>query len=398
MIGDMWRREPFRILFPLGIALAWVGIGHWIAYWAGWIGTYSCTAHGLVQIQGFLLAFALGFLLTAIPRRTASAPASAAAVVGAGLALVVSSGAVFLDRWWVAEGCTIAVLVGVVAFARRRFVAGGGGRRPPAAFVLLPLGLACAAGGALCVVWGTTPGASPTALVLGRLLVTQGCFLCLVMGAGALVIPLMSGAPPPPDIGTSPEVARAAAAYLAAGVAVVATLVAEAFGSDRVAPLVRGLLVGATLVRGAGVLRPLALPGTNRRVARLAALLVPAGPILAGLAPDHRVPALHVTFIGGFGLLALSVATHVTASHCEGLPEIRDGRSTIVRVVAVGVLLAALGRFTADATATYFEHLAAAAAAWIVATALWTARLSAAWLGDGHRGAEGEATSRGPRS
>jgi hypothetical protein len=133
-------------------------------------------------------------------------------------------------------------------------------------------------------------------------------------------------------------------------------------------------------------------------VARLAALLVPAGPILAGLAPDYRVPALHVTFIGGFGLLALSVATHVTASHCEGLPEIRDGRSTIVRVVAVGVLLAALGRFTADATATYFEHLAAAAAAWIVATALWTARLSAAWLGGGHRAAEGEATSRGPRS
>ena len=377
----MWQREPFRVLFPLGIGLAWLGIGHWIAYWAGWIGTYSCTAHGLVQIQGFLLAFALGFLLTAIPRRTASEPASAAAVVGAALALVVASGAAFAERWWIAEGCTIAVLAGVVAFARRRFVSGGGGRRPPAAFVLLPLGLACAAGGAACIAAGTTRGAPPTLLVLGRLLVPQGAFFCLVMGAGALVMPLMSGASPPPDLGTSPEVARAAAAYLAVGIAVVATLFAEAFGSDRVAPLLRGILVGAALVRGAGVARPLALPGTNRRVARLAAWLVPAGPIIAGLVPDYRVPGLHVTFIGGFGLLALAVGTHVTASHCDGLSEIRDGRATIVRVVAGGVIVAAVGRVTADATATYFQHLAAAGAVWIAVTALWVGRLLPAWMG-----------------
>jgi hypothetical protein len=200
------------------------------------------------------------------------------------------------------------------------------------------------------------------------------------MGAGALVMPLMGGASPPPDLGTSPEVARAAVAYLAAGIAVVVTLFAEAFGSDRLAPLVRGLVVGATLVRGAGVARPLTLPGTNRRVARLAAWLVPAGPIIAGLLPDYRVPGLHVTFIGGFSLLAIAVATHVTASHCEGLPEIRDGRATIVRIVAAGVLVAAAGRITADATATYFEHLAAAGAVWIAATALWTARLLPAWV------------------
>ena len=67
MIGSMLRREPFRLFFPLGVALAWIGIGHWIAYWGGWIGSYSCLAHGLVQIQGFLFAFALGFLLTALP-------------------------------------------------------------------------------------------------------------------------------------------------------------------------------------------------------------------------------------------------------------------------------------------------------------------------------------------
>jgi hypothetical protein len=191
----------------------------------------------------------------------------------------------------------------------------------------------------------------------------------------------MSGAPPPPDLGSGPYVARAALAYVTAGALVVATLVGEAFGSERLAPLLRGIVVGTTLVRGAGLALPLTLPGTNRRVARLAAWLVPAGPIAAGLLPDFRVAAMHVTFIGGFGLLAIAVATHVTASHCEGLPGLRDGHAPIVRVLAVGVLIALAGRITADATATYFEHLAAAAAVWIAVTAAWTARLMPAWAG-----------------
>jgi hypothetical protein len=190
----------------------------------------------------------------------------------------------------------------------------------------------------------------------------------------------MAGATPPPDLGTSPRVARAAVAYAAAGAVVVASLLAEGAGSDRVAPIVRGLAVAVTLVCGAGLGNPLAVSGTNRRVARLAACLVPLGPVVAGLVPDYRVPALHLTFIGGFGLLALSVATHVTASHCGGLDRIRDSRATIVRVVAGGVTVAMIGRLAADATTTYFEHLAIAATVWILATALWLARLAPAWL------------------
>lgn len=374
----MWIREPFRVFFPLGIGLAWLGIGHWLAYYRGWISTYSCAAHGLVQIQGFLLAFALGFLLTAIPRRTATEPASGVAIVAAGLLLVISTVATFLERWWLAEGTMVVVLIGVVGFARARFMASGGSRRPPAAFVLLPLGLLCAVIGGVLVAWGATGGGTGM-FVIGKLLVTQGMFFCLVMGAGALVLPLMGGMTPPPDLGSNPRVTLAAAAYLAAGLLVIATLVAEASGSNRIAPVLRGLIVAATLAAGAGLGSPLAIHGTNRRVARLAAWLIPVGPIAAGLVPDYRVPALHVTFIAGFGLLALSVATHVTASHCQGLPVIRDGRSTIVRVVAAGLLLTAVARIAADSSNTYFEHLAGAALVWIAVTGLWVARLLPAW-------------------
>ena len=379
MIDSMLRREPFRLFFPLGVALAWIGIGHWIAYWGGWIGSYSCLAHGLVQIQGFLFAFALGFLLTALPRRTESAPAPGWGLAAAVAALVTTTVAAFAGRWRIAEGASIAVVLGMVVFAVRRFVSARAGRRPPAPFVLIPIALACNVAGGVLVAWGTSRAGAAWGIAIGRLLVEQGLFLCLVMGASALVLPLMAGTPPPPDIGSSPAVARQAVAYAAAGVAVVATLVAEGGGSARVAPIVRGVIVAAALAIGPARRRPLQ-PGWNRRVAWLAVWLVPAGIVLAGLLPDYRVPALHVTFVGGFGLLALAVATHVTAAHLE-LVGLRDGRSPLVAVVAVASLVAMVGRVTADATDTYFEHLAAAAAVWITGSAIWLVTLAPRWFG-----------------
>ena len=60
-------------------------------------------------------------------------------------------------------------------------------------------------------------------------------------------------------------------------------------------------------------------------------------------------------------------------------PEMEGDLEAVVRILAASVLLAALGRLTADATATYFEHLAAAAVLWITGTALWVGRLAPAW-------------------
>src|SRR5215472_19312449 len=70
--GSRWRSEPFRIFFPLGVLFAWIGVGHWLMYATGVSANYSCKFHGLVQMQAFMMAFAIGFLLTAVPRRTQS--------------------------------------------------------------------------------------------------------------------------------------------------------------------------------------------------------------------------------------------------------------------------------------------------------------------------------------
>jgi uncharacterized protein involved in response to NO len=107
---------------------------------------------------------------------------------------------------------------------------------------------------------------------------------------------------------------------------------------------------------------------------------MPAGLVASALWPDYRIPALHILFIGGFGLLALAVATHVALSHLEGMEELALGRPRPLVFMALMFLLALLGRLAADASDTYFDHLAWASTWWMIGTAAWLAFLGPALL------------------
>jgi uncharacterized protein involved in response to NO len=126
-----WRREPFRIFFPLGVLLAWLGVGHWLLYRIGVTQTYSCFFHGLVQMQAFMMAFAVGFLFTALPRRTQSAPPSTLELTAAGFALLTTAVAAVLERWRLAEAAYAMVFVLLLQFAVRRFLGPALRTRPP---------------------------------------------------------------------------------------------------------------------------------------------------------------------------------------------------------------------------------------------------------------------------
>src|SRR5262245_51371283 len=66
--------DPYRIFFPLGLALGLTGVSVWPFYYFGVTEGYSGRTHAFVQICGFLYSFAAGFLLTAIPRFTGTQP------------------------------------------------------------------------------------------------------------------------------------------------------------------------------------------------------------------------------------------------------------------------------------------------------------------------------------
>ena len=68
------RTDPYRLLFPLGVMVAVVGVGQWLLFSLGLDPTFRSIFHSMAQVQGFLGCFAAGFLLTFIPRRTMTGP------------------------------------------------------------------------------------------------------------------------------------------------------------------------------------------------------------------------------------------------------------------------------------------------------------------------------------
>ena len=370
--ASRWRREAFRIFFPLGVLLAWIGIGHWLLYAIGAAATYSCMFHGLVQMESFMMAFAVGFLLTALPRRTQTPPATAAELALFVAALVIITVAALFERWAITQLAYLSVLALLLQFAIRRFIGRGAGRRPPAAFVLVPLAALHGIVGALLIIAPETTGAAVWMSHLGRLLVQQGVFLCLVVGIGSLVLPLMSGTPPPPDLGSTPRESWKAVAYAAAGLAIGTSFVLEELGLARGGPLLRAAVIAIGLGLGGGAWRLPGKPGAHRKLVWLSVWLMPVGLIASALWPDYRVPALHILFIGGFALMAFGVATHVTVSHLDML-DLALGRPPVVIALGAAFLFALIARLAADASETYFAHLGWAAGIWILGSAGWLA-------------------------
>ncbi len=370
LAASRWRREPFRLFFPLGVLLAWVGVGHWVLYASGVTLTYPGRFHGLVQMQGFAMAFAVGFLLTALPRRTQTQPATYLELAALAVGLVVVTIAGMTERWVIAEAAYAGLLLLLIQFAVRRFLGRAAGRRPPAAFVLLPIAFLQGLVGAFLIATADIESMPLGSGLLGRLLVHQGVFLCLAMGVGSLVLPLMAGAPPPPDLGSTPRETWKAVAYAFAGLLIIVSLGLEHIGFLHSGPLLRGVVVAIGLGVGGGAWRRPARPGLHRQLVWVSAWLMPIGLIAAGLWPDYRLPALHILFIGGFSLMVFGVATHVVVSHLD-MNDLAEGRPPVVIALAVLFTLALLARVVADFSATYMIHLGWAAGVWLLGSLLW---------------------------
>ncbi len=82
------RREPFRMLFPLGVLFGGVGVSHWLWYALGWAAS-SRFYHASMQIGAYMVCFIAGFLWTAMLRMTATPPVTSVEL-SALLALLVA--------------------------------------------------------------------------------------------------------------------------------------------------------------------------------------------------------------------------------------------------------------------------------------------------------------------
>jgi uncharacterized protein involved in response to NO len=366
------RTEPFRVFFPLAFLLGIGGVAHWVLLSTGALGRYLAGFHAVTQMQSFMLAFASGFLLTALPKRTRSAPASWVEIgLLVGLLPTVSLAALF-GATAVSQLSYAGALVVLAQFAGRRFATRASGRRPPASFVLVPLGLTAGFAGAVMLLASDVLTSADWVYPLGRALVLEGAFLCLTLGIGPFFLAVALHGEARADV--SRRSAASVVGYGAAGVIILVALALHAAGFVRPGLLLRGGVVIAVLAASRAWRLP-SRPGRNRRLLWLATWMVPLGLMSAAAFPEHRVAAMHVTYIGGFGLLAFAVATHVTLGH-SGYSNDQAGRPRAV--VWFGVLFTAAMLIRSVGTvlsSKYFELLGLAAAMWLLGAIVWASYL-----------------------
>lgn len=373
--GAGWARtHPYRLLFPFGVLLSWAGVAHWLLHATGYLAEYRPVFHVIVQIQGFLTCLAVGFLLTMIPRRTASAPPGRALLALAVLAPAVTTVAAWFGRFALAQAAWLTLVVALLGFAGRRFLGGAGaGRRPPPGFVWVPAALLMGIAGSLLFVL-TPAGAGGESLLhaLGRGLLLQGMFTGLVLGVGSLALPLMTRGEAPADLAPGLGGVVAVALHAAAAAVLAASFWVQAALSLSAGMLLRAAVVTAVYLLAHHLYRLPTRPGWNPRLIWLAAWMVPLGTLLGGLYPAEFRAGLHVTFIAGFALLALSVGAHVTLAHGERM-DVALGRPW--EVPTLGALLLAATAFRALMEVDpdrYFTWMALASACFLAGTLAWT--------------------------
>ncbi|HKY32849.1 MAG TPA: NnrS family protein [Candidatus Polarisedimenticolia bacterium] len=367
-----WRREPYRLFFPLGALLAWAGVLHWLLHALDLLPDYEPVFHSIAQIQGFMMCFATGFLFTAIPRRTGTGPPSTWQMLVGLAAPVATTAAAWYERLALSQACWLALVATLASFAVKRFLSAGAGRRPPNSFLWIPLALATGVAGSALIAAGAALGEGSFWLHdLGRLLLLQGMFLGLVCGVGGMVLPLIARGDAPPDASATRRDHVERAAHAVAALALALTFWIEAAGNPRTGLALRGAVVLAVLLAAGKIAHPPRLPGWHRGFVWLSAWMIPAGYALAAAFPLRHKAGLHVVFIGGFALMALTVGLHVTLSHGGG-PETARGRPWQVPAMAGLILAAMAGRALVDFDRErFFVWLGLSSALFLAGTVAW---------------------------
>lgn len=369
-LGAFTRVEPYRLLFPVGALFAIAGALPWVLHAAGWI-SYPAVLHRTLMIEGFELCFVLGFLLTAMPgfthgERCRVWELAAAIAAVAALALGALSGVLPL-----AHGAFLAAVLLLAIAAGRRVLAAR--LRPPEEFAFVGLGLLFGLAGGVLQIAEAAGAVSAAAPNFASRLVSLGMVLNLVVGVGSLLVPTFTGMRNPlviPGVAGAHQRRGRRVFYGAVALALAGAFALEAAGRAGAGAWLRAGGAAAMIFWVWKVWRTPAHRTLAAWAMWSAGWLVALGLLAAAALPRYAIAGLHLTFIGGYGLLTLAIATRVVVSHGRH-PLADEGR--LASRWALGLLAGALVlRLAAEAAGSGFLHaLAASAALWIAAWIAW---------------------------
>ena len=366
--------DPYRVLFPVGVAAALAGLVPWILVAVRVPLPYPGPGHAALMVQGFELAFVCGFLLTAMPAFT-HGPRCSPVELGTvttlvGAHVVLAALGVPAAAW--AFLAALAALGFVVARRVRP-----GEAAPPEEFLLVGTGMALGLAGAVVQVLASLGRLPEAAVRAGVRCVSLGMLPALVLGLGGLLVPTFARMSDPltiAGIAKAGERPRRRAFVLAVAALLVLAVNLDFAGQVVAAAWCRALAALASTQLAWKLWR---LPGRRDRLSWAiwsAGWCLALGFTAAAVWPLHRVEAWHVAFAGGYALLTLGIGTRVVVSH--GGHAMTEERVVLswwaVAALAVATLLRALGPVFDPERTVLHQAVAAALAAlaltgWFVA-------------------------------
>lgn len=367
------KGEPYRLLFPLGTALGVIGVLLWVSYLLKWQEAYPGIMHARIMIQGFLGAFAFGFLGTAFPRLTETprlrgwVSLTLAAGLTAGTLLHLANHIHWGDGAFVLTFLFFLAQLGT-RIAKRA-------DNPPPGFVLVAFGLIGGLIGAIGLFASAYVRLSPFAYSMCTLLLYQGFMLMPVMGIGAFLLPRFFALPNkhnfPESLRPSKEWLQRAAFALLCALLVVGSFALEAAGYIRSGNLLRALVVFTYIGVEIPVHRAKQARGSLSLALRISLLCVPLGYLFVAAFPLWRIAWLHILFITGFSLITLTVATRVILGH-SGQSPLFQARLRSILIMTACMVLALLTRISADwMPDSQLNHYAYAALTWAAGAIIW---------------------------
>jgi uncharacterized protein involved in response to NO len=367
---------PYRVLFPLGLVFGVAGVVIWILFFFG-AAAYPGPRHAELMMGGFLLSFVCGFLMTAIPRFTGTAAAKRWELVVAvlinlavlGVGLLGPAGAKLFHSLLLLE------LLGLAFFALRRVLRHK--FTPPDSFIFVGAGLLAGLVGV--ALWLGQGWLSNSWVLVGRQLYFHGMLLCFVIGVGSRLVPAFLGQKNFAKIQIelhSQKSSRFLSPRLLYSLGALIFLLSfflEAL--SRLVVAARTIQAITISIVALGIWRIHRAPRTRSRLAWglwISAWFIVVGQWAYALSIRHAIDFAHLIFVGGFSLLALMIATRVSLAHGNHSLE-PESRSKALWFVIGLVFLATITRVFAGFAPpeAYFQHLAYAAAAWIVAVVIW---------------------------
>lgn len=322
------------------------------------------------MIFGFLLVFATGFLMTAIPRMGGTPQASRFEIsLAAFLALLQILSPFFDPNGSAGPPIALFQFLALTFFIGNRFRSGK--IAPPPPFVFLPAALVLGLLGTLLLWLHQISIVSTDAIA--RVLLYKGFMMCFVLGVGMRLLPVfLHGAPPPSTSSIRypnwSYLAHASLAFL-----YFATLIAEGF-FPQTANIAQLAVLSFLIFKELQIYKAPRRKGVQAWGVWLSLWSVLIGQAWLSFFPDFALHGAHLIYISGWGLLTFLVATRVVLSHGGGSLQPELSSKTLAAAIGLwtlsGLTRASLLLFQEE---RFWSHVNYSVLCWLLGISLWIA-------------------------